>query len=172
MGILVLQWHLIKELFWILLPLLVFGRGCGHWQGTGIVLMLWVDEWQNQFLSSKVGTGWASAATASRPKNSWIEMALGSFLLGTEALPSQLEALHNSHNHCQGVGNALGSLPSSETDEYSWPVFTQLLLQLMGQTGSAGPAAVSPAQWAWDYSCHGVFYILFFLTLPVVVNSF
>lgn len=148
----------------------------GFWEGMWALTGHWycadalVDEWQNQFLSSKVGTGWASAATASRPKNNWMEMALGSFLLGAETVPSQLEALHNSHNHCQGLGSALGSLPSSETDEYSWPVFTQLLLQLMGQTGSAGPAAVSPAQWAWDYSYHGVFDILFFLTLPVVVR--
>lgn len=114
----------------------------GRWAQLTWVLMLWVDEWQNHSLSSEVGTGWASAATASRPKNNWIEMASGSFLLRTEAVPSQLKALHNNQYHCQGLAMRLRSLPSSETDEYLWPVFTQLLLQLMGQTGSAGPAAV------------------------------
>ena len=48
MHILSFQWHLIKELFWIFLPLLFLEGGGGlSCDRCCVMLMLWVDEWEN-----------------------------------------------------------------------------------------------------------------------------
>lgn len=82
MGILLLQWHLIEELFWIFLPLLFFGRDGGLSWDRCLYYVDALGRWTGELFTqscSKVATYWKSTVTTSRLKKNWIEHGISFF---------------------------------------------------------------------------------------------
>lgn len=96
MGILLLQWHLIEELFWIFLPLLFFGRDGGLSWDWCLYYVDALGRWMGELFTqscSKVATYWKSTVTTSRLKKNWIEHGISFFFAQNRGGPLPAESL-------------------------------------------------------------------------------